>query len=92
MESAENQEQPIADNDSEDNQDSSFSKIETIALLNDSIDRLEQTIKSLSENSAPMPSSDSINTLLNTTQELADAVTTTPRLFLNLRLKRLLPR
>ena len=80
MESAENQEQPIPGNESEDNNDSSLSKIETIALLNDSIDRLEQTIKSLSKNSAPMPSSDSINTLLNTTQELADTVTTTPEI------------
>ena len=77
MESAENQEQSIPDNESEDNKDSSLSKIEAIALLNDSIDRLEQTIKGLSKNSAPMPSSDSINTLLNTTQELADTVTTT---------------
>lgn len=77
MESAENQEQPIPDNESENSKDSSLSKVETIALLNDSIDRLEQTIKGLSENSAPMPSSDSINTLLNTTQELADTVTTT---------------
>ncbi len=78
MESAENQEQPIPGNESEDNNDSSLSKIETIALLNDSIDRLEQTIKSLSKNSTPIPSSDSLNTLRNTTQELADAVTTTP--------------
>lgn len=74
MESAENQEQPISGRESEANSDSSLSKIETIALLNDSIDRLEQTIKGLSENSAPIPSSDSINTLLTTTQELADAV------------------
>ncbi len=80
MESAENQEQPIPGKESEDNNDSSLSKIETIALLNDSIDRLEQTIKSLSKNSAPMPSSDSINTLLNTTQELADTVTITPEI------------
>ena len=69
MESAENREKPIPDNEPEDNNDPSLSKIETIALLNDSIDRLEQTIKSLGENSAPIPSSDSINTLLNTTQE-----------------------
>ena len=80
MESAENQEQPIPGNESEDNKDSSLSKIETIALLNDSIDRLEQTIKGLSKNSAPMPSSDSLNTLLNTTQELADTVTSTPEI------------
>ena len=78
MESAENQEQPISSIEPEDNQDNnepSLSKIETIALLNDSIDRLEQTIKGISENSASIPSSGSINTLLNATQELADAVT-----------------
>lgn len=74
MESAENLEQPISGNESKDNSGSSLSKIETIALLNDSIDRLEQTIKGISKNSAPIPSSDSINTLLTTTQELADAV------------------
>jgi len=54
MESAENQEQPISSIEPEDNQDNnepSLSKIETIALLNDSIDRLEQTIKGISENS-----------------------------------------
>lgn len=78
MESAENQEQPIFDQEPEGNSDSSLSKIETIALLNDSIDRLEQTIKGISKSSAPIPSSDSINTLLATTQELADAVTSVP--------------
>ncbi len=77
MESAENKEQPIFDQEPEENSDASLSKIETIALLNDSIDRLEQTIKGISKSSAPIPSSDSINTLLATTQELADAVTPT---------------
>lgn len=77
MESAENREQPISGGESAENNTLSLSRIETIALLNDSIDKLEQTIKGISENSASMPSSDSINTLLNTTQELADAVTPT---------------
>lgn len=78
MESAENQEYPLSDlsdQDSADSTDSTLSRTETIALLNDSIDRLEQTIKSISKSSAPIPSSDSINTLLTTTQELAEAVT-----------------
>ncbi|MEO1005583.1 MAG: hypothetical protein AAFW67_06960 [Cyanobacteria bacterium J06638_38] len=77
MESADNQEKPrsgIEPVDTNDNDERSLSKIETIALINDSIDRLEQTIKGISENAAPMPSSDSINTLLTTTQELADTV------------------
>lgn len=74
MESADNQEKLIPEVQSVGDKDQSLSKIETIALLNDSIDRLEQTIKGLSENSAPVPSSDSINTLLTTTQELADTV------------------
>ena len=78
MESAENQEQPISSQESEENSDSSLSKIETIALLNDSIDRLEQTIKGINKSSAPIPSSESINTLLATTQELADAVIPVP--------------
>lgn len=77
MESADNQEKPrsgIEPVDTNDNDERSLSKIETIALINDSIDQLEQTIKGISENTAPMPSSDSINTLLTTTQELADTV------------------
>lgn len=75
MESAGSPEQPKAGDELETNSGLSASKIETIALLNDSIDRLEQTIKGISENSLPMPSSDSITTLLNTTQELAGATT-----------------
>ncbi|MEM8718243.1 MAG: hypothetical protein AAGE84_02890 [Cyanobacteria bacterium P01_G01_bin.39] len=74
MESADNQEKSIPEVKPVGDRDQSLSKIETIALLNDSIDRLEQTIKGLSDNSAPVPSSDSINTLLTTTQELADTV------------------
>ena len=59
------------------NDPQSLSKIETIKLLNDSIDRLESTIKDLSQDSAKnLPSSESINTLLNTTQELANSVVT----------------
>ena len=74
MESAENQ--PIPSSQPEKTQE--LSKIETIKLLNDSIDKLEQAIKNLSEDSAKLPSSDSINSLLTTTQELADTVATPP--------------
>jgi hypothetical protein len=75
MESAENQAQPNLDPKSESNISPPLSKTETIALLNDSIDRLEETIRRISEDSAKIPSSDSINTLLTTTQALEDAVT-----------------
>lgn len=75
MESAENQAQPNFDPKSESNISPPFSKTETIALLNDSIDRLEETIKRISQDSAKIPSSDSINTLLTTTRALEDAVT-----------------
>ena len=77
MESAENREQSPKANQPKESQDSeSLSKIETIKLLNDSIDQLESTIKNISKDSAKnLPSSDSINTLLNTTQKLADSVT-----------------
>jgi hypothetical protein len=75
MESAENQAQPNLDHKSESNISPPLSKTETIALLNDSIDRLEETIRRISEDSAKIPSSDSINTLLTTTQALEDAVT-----------------
>jgi hypothetical protein len=74
MESAENQAQPNLDPTSESNVSPPLSRTETIALLNASIDRLEETIKKISENSAKIPSSDSINTLLTTTQALEDAV------------------
>ena len=76
MESAENQDRSPKTDRLEESQDStSLSKIETIELLNDSIDRLELIIKDISQNSAKkLPSSDSIESLLNTTQELADSV------------------
>ncbi len=76
MESAENREQsPKANQKEESNDSQSLSKIETIRLINDSIDQLESTIKEISKNSAKeLPSSDSIKTLLNTAQELADSV------------------
>lgn len=67
MESAENRKQPMPNNDV-------LSKTETLKLLNDSIDRLEQTIERISQDSATVPF-DSIKTLITTTQELADAVT-----------------
>ncbi|MCC0176412.1 hypothetical protein I4641_05400 [Waterburya agarophytonicola K14] len=79
MESAENREKsPPANQPEESNDSRSLSKTETIKLLNESIDRLESTIKDISQNSVKdLPSSDSINTLLNTTQELADSVAPT---------------
>lgn len=81
MESAENREQPTQENLStqEPNDSSTLSKVETLKLLNDSIDQLEETIKGISENSAgDLPSSDSINDLLATTQELAETVASKP--------------
>ena len=78
MESAKNREQSSKVNQQDINNDSpTLSKIETIKLLNESIDQLESTIKDISKNSTQkLPSSDSINTLLSTTQELADSVAT----------------
>lgn len=76
MESAENQAQSTSGTESESNINPPLSKAETIALLNDSIDRLEETIKKISGNSGRIPSSDSINTLLTTTQALEAAVAT----------------
>lgn len=78
MESAENQAQSIPGNDSGQINQPSLSKTETLKLLNDSIDQLEQTIKGIKEDSAAIPSSDSINTLLNTTQRLANTVAPPP--------------
>ena len=75
MESAENQAQPP--NKSESASNPPLSKAETIALLNESIDRLEETIQKISSDSAKMPSSKSLDTLLTTTQELEAAVTPT---------------
>lgn len=72
MESAENRKQPMPNNEL--GNDDVLSKTETIKLLNDSIDRLEQTLERISQDSATVPS-DSIKTLITTTQELADAVT-----------------
>ncbi|MEM6613599.1 MAG: hypothetical protein AAF652_15335, partial [Cyanobacteria bacterium P01_C01_bin.72] len=77
MESAENQEQPTLGQESAANPNPPLSKTETIALLNDSIDRLEETIKRISEDSAQVPSSQSINTLILSTQELEAAVSLT---------------
>ena len=77
MESAENQAQPGSINEAVDNS-STLSKTETIALLNNSIDRLEETIKKISENSTTMPSTNSINDLLSTTQALENSVAVQP--------------
>ncbi len=80
MESAENREQsPKASQQEEKSDSPSLSKIETIKLLNDSIDQLESAIRDISDNPAEdIPSSDSINTLLSTTQELASSVAPSP--------------
>jgi hypothetical protein len=74
MESAENQAKSIPVNDSGSSSESSLSKTETIKLLNESIDQLEQTIKGIKDNSATIPPRDSINTLVTTTQKLVDGV------------------
>ena len=78
MESAENREQPRQGNELEGDSNSSLSKAETLKLLNDSIDQIKQTIKGISEDSAPLPASDSIHTLSSTTQKLADDVIAKP--------------
>jgi len=77
MESAENQPQPRSSNESAAESNPTLSKTETIALLNESIDRLEETIAKIGKDPTNMPLSKSINTLLTTTQELEDAVTST---------------
>ena len=81
MESAENQAQPQSsnelNNESKLETSSSLSKTQTIALLNESIDRLEETIEKISKSSAGIPPSKSLDTLLATTQELEAAVTPT---------------
>ena len=74
MESAENQLQPNPDR-SQANTNPPRSKTETIALLNASIDRLEETIRRISEDSVQIPPTDSMNNLLAMAQELEDAVT-----------------
>ena len=61
-----------AENQGRSNSRTSLSKIETLKLLNDSIDRLEQSIKEIQDDSATIPSSESIDTLLTTTQKIAD--------------------
>lgn len=77
MESAENQAQPQSDNESKVEKNTSLSKAQTIALLNESIDRLEETIEKISQDSANVPDSKSLDTLVATTQELEAAVTST---------------
>ena len=74
MASADNREQPILSDENQEIQDSALSKAETIALLNASIDRLEQTIAKIGQNRT-LPSYESLNTLSTTTQELVNAVT-----------------
>ena len=77
MKSSENREQQIKANQPTEKFSNSppLSKVETLKLLNESIDKLEQTIKGISESSNNnLPSSASINDLVNTTQELANTV------------------
>ncbi|BAZ43289.1 hypothetical protein NIES4102_02890 [Chondrocystis sp. NIES-4102] len=79
MESAENHEQQSQANEPQPDQDVGLSRIETIKLLNDSIDRLEATIKGIESNEFnELPSSESIDKLVSTTQKLADTVTPPP--------------
>ena len=72
MESAENKDK-LPNTDPQ-----SLSKGEAIELLNASIDRLEATIKNISNSGKKLPSSETIDTLIETTKELADAVAVTP--------------
>ena len=71
MESADNREQPTATNQ--------LSKIETLKLLNDSIDQLEEVIESINASSSNnLPPATAMNTLVATTKKLATAVTNPP--------------
>jgi len=71
MESADNREQPIASNE--------LSKIETLKLLNDSIDELEEVIESINASASNnLPPATAMNTLVATTKKLATAVTNPP--------------
>ena len=84
MESSENREQQLkANQPTEKSNNPPLSKVETLKLLNESIDKLEETIKGISESpNNYLPSSASINDLVKTTQELSNAVApanTTPK-------------
>lgn len=85
MESSENREQQLKANQPTEKSNNSppLSKVETLKLLNESIDKLEETIKGISESSNnDLPSSASINDLVKTTQELSNTVApanTTPK-------------
>jgi hypothetical protein len=71
MESADNREQPTASN--------KLSKIETLKLLNDSIDELEEVIESINASASNnLPPATAMNTLVATTKKLATAVTNPP--------------
>lgn len=71
MESADNREQSTTNNQ--------LSRIETLKLLNESIDQLEEVIESINASSSNnLPPSTTMNTLVATTQKLATAVTPTP--------------
>ena len=75
MEPVENQAQPeLMDEAAEANKSLTLSKTETIALLNDSIDRLEKTIEKISQNSTTIPSANSVNDLLSIAQALEKSI------------------
>ena len=73
MESAENQAQSASINEVAVGS-STLSKAETIALLNDSIDQLEETISKISQNSTTIPTTNFVNDLVSSTQALKDSV------------------
>ena len=70
MESAENREKFSQPNQSAVSSPH-LSKVEIIKLLNESIDRLKLAIEKINESGENLPSSNSINTLIDATKELA---------------------
>ncbi|MEL6439567.1 MAG: hypothetical protein AAFQ80_09975 [Cyanobacteria bacterium J06621_8] len=71
MESADNQAKPRAGIDSASSSgEPSLSKSKAIALLKESIEQIEQTIEEINNNSALVPSADSLDALLTSTREL----------------------
>ncbi len=83
MESSENREQQIKANQPTEKSNNSppLSKVETLKLLNESIDKLEETIKGISESPNNDLPSASINDLVKTIQELSNIApaNTTPK-------------
>ena len=83
MESSENREQQLKANQPTEKSNNSppLSKVETLKLLNESIDKLEETIKKISESPNNDLPSASINDLVKTIQELSNIApaNTTPK-------------